>query len=60
MRAQTETAIVDCDAILFMIDARAGLTPTDRHFAQFVRRADKPIMLLANKSRGPCRARRRL
>src|SRR5271163_2934145 len=34
MRAQTETAVLDCDAILFMIDARTGLTPTDRHFAQ--------------------------
>jgi GTP-binding protein len=52
MRAQTETAVVDCDAILFMIDARAGLTPTDRHFAQLVRRADKPIILLANKAEG--------
>ena len=52
MRAQTEAAVVDCDAILFMIDARAGLTPTDRYFAQAVRRADKPIILLANKAEG--------
>ena len=52
MRAQTEAALIDCDAILFMIDARAGLTPTDRHFAQLVRRADKPIILLANKAEG--------
>jgi GTP-binding protein len=35
-----------------MIDARAGLTPTDRHFAQAVRRANKPIILLANKAEG--------
>jgi len=52
MRAQTETALVDCDAIVFMIDARAGLTPTDRHFAQLVRRAGKPIILIANKAEG--------
>lgn len=52
MRAQTETALIDCDAIMFMIDARAGLTPTDRHFAQLVRRAGKPIILLANKAEG--------
>ncbi len=52
MRAQTETALIDCDAIVFVIDARAGVTPTDRHFAQLVRRAGKPIVLLANKAEG--------
>jgi GTP-binding protein len=52
MRAQTETALIDCDAIVFVIDARTGLTPTDRHFAQLVRRAGKPIILLANKAEG--------
>ncbi|MDE2578566.1 MAG: ribosome biogenesis GTPase Der [Hyphomicrobiales bacterium] len=50
MRAQTEAAIADADAILFVMDARAGLTPDDRHFAQLVRRADKPIILVANKA----------
>jgi GTP-binding protein len=52
MRAQTEAALSDCDAILFLIDARAGLTPTDRHFAQAVRRVGKPILLIANKAEG--------
>jgi GTP-binding protein len=52
MRAQTEAAIVQADAILFMIDARTGITPTDRYFADLVRRADKPIILLANKAEG--------
>jgi GTP-binding protein len=50
MRAQTEIALEDCDAILFVVDARAGITPSDRHFAQAVRRADRPIILLANKA----------
>ena len=50
MRAQTETALGDCDAILFVVDARAGITPSDRHFATAVRRADKPIILIANKA----------
>jgi GTP-binding protein len=50
MRAQTEEAIRDADAIVFVIDARTGLTPADRHFAQLVRRADKPVILLANKA----------
>ena len=52
MRAQTETALADCDAILFVIDARAGVTAVDRHFAQAVRRADKPVILIANKAEG--------
>ncbi|MBV9245406.1 MAG: 50S ribosome-binding GTPase, partial [Methylobacteriaceae bacterium] len=43
MRAQTEAAIGASDAILFLIDARAGLTPVDRHFADLVRRAGKPV-----------------
>jgi GTP-binding protein len=52
MRAQTETALLDCDAILFLIDARAGVTGADRHFAQAVRRAGKPVILIANKAEG--------
>lgn len=52
MRAQTEAAVADADAIFFMIDARAGLTPLDRHFAALVRRAGKPLLLLANKAEG--------
>jgi GTP-binding protein len=50
MRAQTEFALADCEAILFVVDARAGVTPSDRHFAAAVRRADKPIILIANKA----------
>ena len=52
MRAQTEAALEDCDAILFVVDARAGLTSADRHFAQAVRRAGKPIIVVANKAEG--------
>ena len=52
MRAQTEAALEDCDAILFVVDARAGLTSADRHFAQAVRRAGKPIIVIANKAEG--------
>ena len=52
MRAQTEAAIDQADAIFFMIDARVGLTPTDRYFAQLVRRSGKPIILIANKAEG--------
>ncbi len=52
MRAQTEAAIVDADAILFLVDARAGVMPQDRHFAELLRRVDKPIILAANKAEG--------
>jgi GTP-binding protein len=52
MQEQTETAIALADALMFVIDARAGLTPADRTFADVVRRANKPVLLLANKSEG--------
>jgi len=52
MQEQTEAAIEQADALMFVIDARAGLTPTDRTFADFARRADKPVILVANKSEG--------
>src|ERR1019366_2519592 len=52
MQEQTETAIALADALMFVIDARAGLTPNDRAFADFARRANKPVILVANKSEG--------
>ncbi|AEI02799.1 GTP-binding protein EngA [Afipia carboxidovorans OM5] len=52
MQEQTEAAIAAADALMFVIDARAGLTPNDRAFADFARRANKPVLLLANKSEG--------
>jgi GTPase len=50
MRSQTQAAIAAADAVLFMIDARAGLTPTDRAFADIVRKSGKPTIVVANKS----------
>jgi GTPase len=52
MRAQTEAAIADADAVFFLIDARAGLVPDDRVFANLLRRAGKPTILVANKAEG--------
>ncbi len=52
MRAQTGAALEAADAIFFVFDSRAGLTPTDRAFANLVRRADKPLILVANKAEG--------
>lgn len=50
MRAQTELAIRDADVILFLVDARDGVTPVDETFAALLRRADKPVILCANKA----------
>lgn len=52
MREQTEAAIADAHCVLFLIDARVGLTPDDRHFAEMVRRSDKPVVIGANKAEG--------
>ena len=52
MRHQTDLAIRDADVILFMIDARAGVTPLDRRFAQVLRKASKDVHLIANKAEG--------
>src|SRR5215470_5235747 len=52
MQEQTEAAIAAADAVLFLIDARAGATPSDRAFADLVRRSGKPAVVVANKSEG--------
>ncbi len=52
MRRQTELAVEQADLVLMMIDARAGVTPLDAHFADWLRRVDVPVMLLANKCEG--------
>jgi GTP-binding protein len=52
MQAQTERAVADADVVLFLVDAREGVTPLDEHFAQWLRRAEKPIILVANKAEG--------
>ncbi len=52
MREQTEQAVSDADVLLFVIDARAGPTPTDTSIAALVRSSGKPYVLAANKSEG--------
>ncbi|MBM6594145.1 ribosome biogenesis GTPase Der [Microvirga pudoricolor] len=52
MRSQTEAAIGDADVLLFVIDARVGILPADRPFAEMVRRSGKPVILIANKAEG--------
>ena len=52
MREQTEAAIVQADLVLFLIDARVGVTAADEIFADLVRKHGKPVVLAANKSEG--------
>jgi GTP-binding protein len=52
MRLQTEAALGDAAAALLVIDARAGLTPLDRHFADWMRQQRVPMILVANKAEG--------
>jgi GTP-binding protein len=52
MRASSEAAVTAADLILFVIDARAGVTPADQHFAQWLRRQGRPVLLVANKAEG--------
>ena len=49
MRQQTETAVLQSDVVLVVIDARAGVTPLDSFFSQWVRTVKSQIILVANK-----------
>jgi GTP-binding protein len=51
--AQARLAIDEADLILFVVDARAGITPGDEEVADILRRARKPVLLLANKIDDP-------
>lgn len=52
MSQRTEAAIKEADVALFLIDARAGVTPLDEHFASLLRRSKTPVYLVANKCEG--------
>ncbi|MBN8766388.1 MAG: ribosome biogenesis GTPase Der [Thiobacillus sp. SCN 64-317] len=56
MARQTLQAIDEADAIVFMVDARAGLTPQDKAIADRLRRASCPVLLAVNKAEGMNRA----
>ncbi len=52
MRKQTERAVLDADVALLLIDGRAGVTPTDEHFANWLRTQNIPVILGVNKCEG--------
>src|ERR1700759_909237 len=52
MTKQTLTAIAEAEALLFLIDARAGVTTGDEIIAEALRKSGKPVILAANKCEG--------
>jgi GTP-binding protein len=52
MRQQTERAVAEAEVALFLVDAREGVTPLDRTFAELLRKSGKPVVLAANKAEG--------
>lgn len=52
LRQQTSAALAHADVALMLIDAKAGLTALDRHFASWLHRQGKPVILVANKCEG--------
>ncbi len=56
MAKQSLQAIDEADAVIFLVDARAGLTPQDRIIADRLRRAHCPVLLAVNKAEGMNRA----
>lgn len=53
MRKQTEAGLAQANCILFVIDGRSGITPADEHFAAFLRKQKKPVILAVNKAENP-------
>ena len=52
MREQTDLAVGDATVALLVFDARAGITPLDKHFADWLRKRGTPLILVANKAEG--------
>ncbi len=50
VKSQAQLAIEEADVIVFMVDARSGITGTDEEVADLLRRTDKPVILAANKA----------
>jgi GTP-binding protein len=52
MAKQAKAAIAEADAVIFIVDARAGLAPQDRAIAELLRKSGRPIVLAVNKAEG--------
>ena len=52
MRASSEAAVSGADLVVFVVDARSGITPADKHFAAWLRKQNCPVLVVANKAEG--------
>jgi GTP-binding protein len=52
MRASSEAAVAGADLVVFVVDARTGIMPADAYFATWLRRQNRPVLLVANKAEG--------
>src|SRR5687767_11800309 len=52
MARQTTTALAEADAVIFVLDARDGVTPQDRRIAEQLRRLETPVVMAVNKAEG--------
>jgi len=52
MRASSEAAVAQADLVLFVVDGRAGITPPDAHFADWLRKQGRQVLLVVNKAEG--------
>ncbi|WP_368294308.1 ribosome biogenesis GTPase Der [Dehalobacter sp. TBBPA1] len=49
MKQQAEIAVDEADVIMFLVDAKSGITPDDQQIARYLRKSSKPVLLVANK-----------
>src|SRR5213078_551553 len=49
-RTQVEAAVAECDVVLFLVDVEAGVQPADLEIARYLRKARRPVILVANKA----------
>jgi GTP-binding protein len=52
MALQTKQAVAEADVVVFLVDGRQGLTPHDKTIVDFLRKSNRPVMLVVNKAEG--------
>ena len=52
MAKQTQQAVAEADVVVFMVDGRQGMTPHDKAITEFLRRSNRPVVLVVNKAEG--------
>lgn len=52
MARQTKQAVAEADVVIFIVDGRQGMTPHDKTITEFLRKANRPVMLVVNKAEG--------